>query len=309
MHSRCLQNVFIVQKEMVRILLGILDPSGVAARVKRKLKRRHYRSKGPNYIWHLDSYDKLKPYGICVNGCIDGFSRFIIWLRVGRSNNNPRIVAGFYVEALTSLERVPHSIRSDMGTENSYIAEMQSFLRRNGPGSRKAFLYGTSQHNQRIESWWGILIKECVQFWMEFFEQMKQDGYFTGDFIDKSLIQYFFMDIIRRELENVVETWNAHRIRKSKHCDINGRPMVLYQAPFLKGTEDYSLPLENVELNACAEECDFEDSDCQVLERRRRKYMTEEGPPERQTYIYSTIHVDRDNLCLNQHKEALSRPT
>lgn len=174
-----------------------MDPSGVAARVKRKLKRRHYRSKGPNYIWHLDSYDKLKPYGICVNGCIDGFSRFIIWLRVGRSNNNPRIVAGFYVEALTSLERVPHSIRSDMGTENSYIAEMQSFLRRNGPGSRTAFLYGTSQHNQRIESWWGILRKECVQFWMEFFEQMKQDGYFTGDFIDKSLIQYFFMDIIR----------------------------------------------------------------------------------------------------------------
>ncbi|VDI15669.1 Hypothetical predicted protein [Mytilus galloprovincialis] len=115
MHSRCLQNGFIVQKKMVRILLGILDPSGVAVRVKRKLKRRHYRSKGPNYIWHLDSYDKLKPYGICVNGCIDEFSRFIIWLRVGRSNNNPRIVAGFYVEALTYLERVPHSIRSDMG--------------------------------------------------------------------------------------------------------------------------------------------------------------------------------------------------
>ncbi|VDI41946.1 Hypothetical predicted protein [Mytilus galloprovincialis] len=38
MHSRCLQNGLIVQKEMVRILLGILDPSGVAARVKRKLK-------------------------------------------------------------------------------------------------------------------------------------------------------------------------------------------------------------------------------------------------------------------------------
>lgn len=68
--------------------------------------------------------------------------------------------------------------------------------------------------------------------------------------------------LFQRELENVVETWNAHRIRKSKHCDINGRPMVLYQAPFLKGTEDYSLPLDNVELNACAEECDFEDSDC-----------------------------------------------
>jgi hypothetical protein len=22
--------------------------------------------KGPNYIWHIDNYDKLKPFGICI---------------------------------------------------------------------------------------------------------------------------------------------------------------------------------------------------------------------------------------------------
>ena len=27
---------------------------------------------GPNYLWHMDSYDKLKPYGISIHGCIDG---------------------------------------------------------------------------------------------------------------------------------------------------------------------------------------------------------------------------------------------
>lgn len=58
----------------------------------------------------------------------------------------------------------------------------------------------------------------------------------------------------RRELENEIETWNAHRICKSKHCDINGRPMVLYHAPFLKDKENYSLLSDNVELNACADE-------------------------------------------------------
>ena len=29
--------------------------------------------KGPNYIWHADGYDKLKPFGITIHGCIDGW--------------------------------------------------------------------------------------------------------------------------------------------------------------------------------------------------------------------------------------------
>ena len=27
---------------------------------------------GPNYIWHCDGNDKLKKYGFCIHGCIDG---------------------------------------------------------------------------------------------------------------------------------------------------------------------------------------------------------------------------------------------
>lgn len=29
---------------------------------------------GPNQVWHLDGFDKLKPYGFCIHGCIDGKS-------------------------------------------------------------------------------------------------------------------------------------------------------------------------------------------------------------------------------------------
>ena len=28
---------------------------------------------GPNYVWHTDGLDKLKPYGFAVHGCIDGY--------------------------------------------------------------------------------------------------------------------------------------------------------------------------------------------------------------------------------------------
>ena len=80
MFTKCKENGLLVRKEDVRLILKELDPRGVELRASRRLHRRSYFAKGPNYIWHLDSYDKLKPFGICINGCIHGFSRKIIWM-------------------------------------------------------------------------------------------------------------------------------------------------------------------------------------------------------------------------------------
>jgi hypothetical protein len=98
MHSKCIQNGMFDSQTTVRLLLGILDPSGVQARLHRKLRRRQYVSDGPNATWHIDGYDKLKPFGICIHGCIDGFSRQIIWLEAYNTNNNPRVIAGFFLQ-------------------------------------------------------------------------------------------------------------------------------------------------------------------------------------------------------------------
>lgn len=89
MHLRCIQNNLVVTQDVVRELLQLLDPKGYETRKRKRLRRRQYNNKGPNYLWHMDSYDKLKPYGICINGCIDGYSRHIIWLRVGPTSSDP----------------------------------------------------------------------------------------------------------------------------------------------------------------------------------------------------------------------------
>ena len=65
-------------KEVVRIALNVLDQKGVSRRKTHRLKRRKYRSKGPNYVWHMDVNDKLRPFDFYVYGCIDGFSRKVI---------------------------------------------------------------------------------------------------------------------------------------------------------------------------------------------------------------------------------------
>ena len=64
----------VVGKENVRELLNILDPEEVELRARRRLKWRQYITKGPNHLWHIDGYDKLKPFGFCIHGAIHGFS-------------------------------------------------------------------------------------------------------------------------------------------------------------------------------------------------------------------------------------------
>ena len=60
MHGKCLLHHLHYKVGDVRIILAVLDPEGNAQRRKRRLLRRSYSSKGPNYLWHLDGYDKLK---------------------------------------------------------------------------------------------------------------------------------------------------------------------------------------------------------------------------------------------------------
>lgn len=197
MHTKCLESGLEVDKESVRLLIKCLDPIGVKLRNARKLTRRTYRNNGPNYTWHMDGYDKIKPYGICIHGCIDGFSRNIMWLEAYKTNNDPRVIAGYFIEAVAEQGGCPRRIRADFGTENSVVRELQITLRNCERHENDAFLYGTSHCNQRIESWWNVLRKQCTQFWMDLFQTIKDDGHFTGDYLDVNLIRFCFMDLIQ----------------------------------------------------------------------------------------------------------------
>ena len=80
-----------IDRESVRLILKALDPEGVVLRRRRRLRRTQYLSKGPNYLHHIDGWDKMKRYGLCVHGCVDGYSRRVMWLEASRTNNDPYI--------------------------------------------------------------------------------------------------------------------------------------------------------------------------------------------------------------------------
>ena len=116
MHLIILQNGILVSRETVRHLMGLLDPEGVKQRRRWQLQRRQYNGTGPNFVWHLDSYDKLKPYGICINRCIDGYSRQILWLEASLTNSDPGVIAGYFMETVGDKVGCPRLLRGDAGT-------------------------------------------------------------------------------------------------------------------------------------------------------------------------------------------------
>lgn len=94
-----------------------------------------------------------------------------------------------------------------MGTENKTVEKIQSVLHELfgvEDAERPPFLYGKSCHNQRIEAWWSILRKHNAQFWMNLFQMFKEDNLFNGSWLDISLIQYCFMDIVQVNLNFII---------------------------------------------------------------------------------------------------------
>uniref|UniRef100_A0A1X7UFU3 Integrase core domain-containing protein n=2 Tax=Amphimedon queenslandica TaxID=400682 RepID=A0A1X7UFU3_AMPQE len=163
----------VVRRRTVMMLIRVLDENGSDARQKRRLQRRIYHSKGPNFCWHCDGYDKLKKFGIAIHACIDGFSRRIMWLDASSSNNNPKFIAHYYIQCVKENEGCPQLLRTDKGSENSNLAVIQPILRHfhtDSLSGKNSHRYGKSTTNQRVEAFWSQLRRSYSDWWMSFFK-------------------------------------------------------------------------------------------------------------------------------------------
>lgn len=58
------------------------------------------------------------------------------------------------------------------------------------------------------------------------------------------------------ELDEVVNTWNSHKIRPRSSGDMaSGRPVVMYSFPELHSADDKLKTVSMEEINLCMEEC------------------------------------------------------
>lgn len=144
--------------------------------------------KGPNFLIHTDGYDKLKPFGIAIHGAIDGYSRKILWLEASNTNNNPRVVARYFINYIRKLKRVPRFVRSDHGSENNIIKDIQTFLRKDHTDvmhGEKSFQYGPSTSNQRIEMLWSFFNEKLYPILAKFVQRFERRRRFEHRFTSK----------------------------------------------------------------------------------------------------------------------------
>ncbi|KAH3708988.1 hypothetical protein DPMN_068448 [Dreissena polymorpha] len=132
-----------------------LSPHATEEQKAHRLQRSIYTVKGPNYLRHVDGCDKLKPFGFCIHGCIDGNSRRILWVEVKSSNTDPAIVTHYYLDCLKLIKLAPRILRADNGTKNSRLSFL--LIRYFSTGSMagiKSLISRKSTANQRIDAWW-----------------------------------------------------------------------------------------------------------------------------------------------------------
>lgn len=212
-----------------------IDPDGVEERRSRRLKRRTFSSKGANASWHLDGYDKLKPYGFPIHGAVDGFSRRILWLEVTRSNNDPKVVAAFYLKQVKELGGCPLLLVTDCGSENGIAASIQCMFRTNDQDELagvKSHRYCSSPANQRIEGWWSFFRRNRSNWWISLFKDMVDYGLLcVGNTLHMECLWFCFSKLLQNDLDKVKDHWNSHKISKSPYSSVHGVPDVMYFLP------------------------------------------------------------------------------
>ena len=150
-----------------------LDPSGVAARSSQLHRRRTtYEVPGPDWMWCLDGYCKFDFVGIQIYAAIDAYSRNIIWGYCGLSARTQVSVKRQYCDRLRDGEVMPMVLRTDHGNETLTMAAAHYVLSNSARSTSEAelrfldcYLFGTSTANQRIEAWWGQLLKGQLSRW------------------------------------------------------------------------------------------------------------------------------------------------
>ena len=95
------------------------------------------------------------------------------------NNNDPQVIATYFIECIEKLNLIPCLVRSDRGSENTILGGIQKYLRReysDNVAGDESFRYDPSVSNQRIESWWEFFKKNRSSWWMNYFKDLIDEG-------------------------------------------------------------------------------------------------------------------------------------
>ncbi len=173
-------------------------------------------------------------FPLALYGCIETFSRKMLFLKVWVSNSNPLITGNFFLTYLNDENILPNNM--DRGTETGKIAAIQAFLRKSVEQELddpiKTVIYGPSTSN-KIDRWWRDLHERLEKYFKtQLTDLLTRMEYNPHDDDHRNMLAYVFIPVIQKECDKFVNVWNTHRIRKQKGVELpTGIPNHMYSLP------------------------------------------------------------------------------
>ena len=169
----------------------------------------------PNSLWHLDGRHALIRWKLVIHGCIDGYSKRIMFLECN-ANNYSETVLGLFLDAVRMDGNLwPSRIRVDCGVKNVQVCDAMIETRGEGKGS---FIAGPSTHNKRIERLWREVFRCVCQLYYYIFYAMESTGVLDPDNnVHLFTLHLVFLPRINIALSEFKEAFNHHKVRTERN--------------------------------------------------------------------------------------------